>query len=570
MSDQLPLASGRQTLGQVVSAMGRRRWLLVPLVLVLLVAAGLGLVPALILGALVDLIAQGTAEPATVWGLGLAIVGAMVGAAVLGGVGIVVGARLLEGTLAALRERMIEAALALPQSRVERAGTGDLVSRASDDVAQVAEAIPGVVPAVSGSVFTIALTLVGMATLNPWYAVALLAITPIHLLAVRRYLGAAPRVYAAERAATAERAQHLLESLYGLDTVYAYRLGESRGRRMAEASWSVVRWTIRAVTIQNAFFGRLNLAEFLGMGSLLAVSFVLVGSGQGTIGAATASMLLFLRLFNPINSLLFVVDELASAAASLARIAGVVLAVSPAPAPESGDSLRFDRVGFSYDGEHPVLHEVTLTIAIGETVAVVGASGAGKSTLAGLAAGVHDPATGTVTRPAGRTVLVTQETHVFDGTLRDNLTLAAPDATDDELREALARVGAENLLTTLADGLDTRLGADGLPIPPAQAQLLALARVELARPTLVVLDEATAEAGSALAGRLDHAARAVVRDRSALVVTHRLGQTEGADRIVVMDAGRVVESGSHEALLALDGGYARLWRIWTRHNRTQP
>jgi ATP-binding cassette subfamily C protein len=284
-----------------------------------------------------------------------------------------------------------------------------------------------------------------------------------------------------------------------------------------------------------------------------------------------AAMLLFLRLFNPINRLLFVIDDMQSALASLARIAGVVEAgrgvggagggdgSADACSADEGARLSLHGVGHAYTAGHPVLTGVDLMVAPGETVAVVGATGAGKSTLAALAAGAHDATSGTVEAPAD-VVLVTQEVHVFDASLRDNLTLARPDADDAALRGALAVVGAEPLLDRLADGLDTRL--DGSALTPAEAQQLALARVLLADPGVVILDEATAEAGSSDAGRLERAAQAAIEGRTALFVAHRLSQAATADRVVVMERGRIVEEGTQPELLAAGGRYASLWSAW--------
>ncbi|WP_341540429.1 ABC transporter ATP-binding protein [Pseudonocardia endophytica] len=246
------------------------------------------------------------------------------------------------------------------------------------------------------------------------------------------------------------------------------------------------------------------------------------------------------------------------------------LARHPARAGRSGpgDSVRVESVRFQYDAGGPrVLDDVDLTVGTGERLAVVGASGAGKTTLAGVVAGIHEPATGSVARPE-RTAVITQESHVFAGTLRDNLTLAAPDATDEQIRDALETTGADGLVELLPDGLDTDVGARGTALTPAQAQQVALARVVLADPDLAILDEATAEAGSTHAELLARAADAVLRGRTGLVIAHRLSQAAACDRIVVMERGRIVENGSHDELVAAGGRYARLWNSWNRGTRT--
>lgn len=582
----LPIADGRTVLREMWRALDRRGWRLAGLVIVFLVTAAAGILPSLAIGRVVDAVTAG-GEARTVWIAGAVMVGSVVVGAVLAAVGMIGASRLLEGMLARMREDMVAAALRLPQSQVERAGTGDLISRAGDDVAEVAEAIPAVVPALTGSFFTIVVTFGGMAVIDPRYALALLVILPVHVFAVRRYLRGAPRLYAGERAAMAHRAQHLLDSLRGIETVRAFDLSGRHLVRIRAASWAVVRWTMHARAVQNAFSGRINAAELAGMTALLVVGFFVVRDGGGTIGGTTAAMLLFLRLFNPIGQLLFVIDDMQSALASLARITGVVGAGRGAAGKEAGtgsgeesgdDSGAYDvrsprhatdgaglslrRVGHSYSADHPVLVDVDLAVAPGETVAVVGASGAGKSTLAALAAGVHDATSGIVEAPDG-VVLVTQEVHVFDASLRDNLTLARADADDAALRHALGVVGAQPLLDRLPDGLDTRL--DGSALTPAEAQQLALARVLLADPGVVILDEATAEAGSSDAGRLERAAQAVIDGRTALVVAHRLSQAAAADRVVVMERGRIAEEGTHAELLASGGSYARLWEAWRRH-----
>ncbi|MFI6907253.1 ABC transporter ATP-binding protein [Nonomuraea sp. NPDC050394] len=560
----LPVANGRETVREVWRLSRGYRLRLAATGLLGIVSTGVDLIVPAAIGFLVDRVQTGTADLATV----LAVTAVMALSAVVGAAGtaltIVLATRVYHAVLAALRERLVGHAMTLPQHLVERAGTGDLISRSSDDVTAVADAAPAVIPVLTVTAFTIVVSLGGLAALEWPYAAAFAVVLPVYALAVRWYLRVGPGVYRAERTAMSARAQQILESQRGYATVLGFGLAEQRHRAVMADSWRVARQSLRARTVLSMLNARLNLGECLSLAAVLVVGFVLIGHGASTVGGATTAMLLVLRLLGPVNRLLLVIDTLQSALASLSRMIGVVTIPSgppDVPARATNTAVRLDGVSFRYGEDPRVLDDLTLGIPSGQRVAVVGVSGAGKTTLAGVIAGTHLPETGKVTRPA-RTAMITQEVHVFAGTLRDNLTLAAPGATDRDLRAALEATGAAALLDALPDRLDTLLGVGGHPLTDAQAQRLALARLLLADADLVILDEATAEAGSTDAGQLDRAADAVLAGRTAVVVAHRLSQAATCDRIMVMEHGRVIETGTHAELVDAGGVYAGLWSAW--------
>ena len=566
----LPVATSREVWQTCRGLLRRRAGLAILVAIAFVIAAAAGLVLPTALGQIVDLATAADSTDADVWRLGGWMAAGAVVAAIATGAGAIGAASLVEQLLADLRERMVSRALRLPRRVVERVGTGDLTSRASDDVAQVAMGLPKAIPTVAAAGFTLVLTAIALTTLNPWFAVVIVTVVPIQVLSLRSYLRHAPPLYVAERAALGVRAHHVLAALRGLPTVQAFRLGALHAARIGTASWDVARLSLRARAVLNTFFARLNMAELVGMATILVVAFVLVGRDALTVGGATTAMLLFLQLFGPMMGVLLLIDDLQSALASLGRIVGVVrMQTREDDQRERGcqDPVAVSGVRFGYD-EHPVLHSVDLEVRPGERVAVVGTSGAGKSTLAALVAGVHAPWSGQVQASdaaRSRTVLISQEVHVFAGTVRENITLARPEADDVTIQAALEAVGGAAVIAALPAGLDTEVGPHAHTLTVAQAQLVALARAHLADPALVLLDEATAEAGSAHGAMLDRAAEAVMAGRAALIIAHRLDQAVRADRVIVMADGRVVEQGTHTDLVEAGHTYAGLWSAWQRH-----
>ena len=569
----LPVAGHRQTARLALRTLSPHRAVLV-LACLAFAAAGLaGLVAPWVLGDIVDLV---RADEAT--GLGPRV-GLMVGAAVAGGVfawaSVVLLAQATEPALATLRESVLDRALALDGADLEDAGSGDLVSRLGDDVRRVSEALTLVVPLFVESGVAVVLTAAGIFALDWRLGLAGLVAAPAYYLAMRWYLPRSSPYYARERTANGELTEVLVSGVHAAGTLRAYRREQEQTERIRVASEEVRSLSVDVFRLLLRFFGRFNRAEYIGLAAILTAGYFLVRGDLVTVGAVTAAALYFHRLFNPIMALLGLLDEVQAAGAALARLAGVALlpaAAAPEPRELTHPAVRLAGVGHEYEPGRPVLKDVRLDVAPGETGAVVGESGAGKSTLGAVVAGVLAPTTGTVTLGGhpltelplrDHVAVVTQEVHVFGMTVRENVDLARDGADEDQVRAALDAVGATPWVRALPEGLDTVVGDDGHRLTTAQAQQLALARVLLRDPAVVVLDEATAEAGSSGARVLERAAAAVVRDRGALVIAHRLTQAAAADRILVMDSGRVVEEGSHEELVTLGGRYATLWRTWS-------
>lgn len=546
--------------------------------LLLVAATGVGLLTTSLLGRIVDLVVDG-AEPDAITLPAVLIAVAAVASGLLGAAGVTLVARLGESMLARLRERFVERALGLSLEQLELAGSGDLTARVTGDVSVVADAVREAVPELSRAALTIVLTLVAMATLDWRFLLVALLAAPIQLHTARWYVRNAIPLYARQRIAVGVQQQQLLDTVGGASTVRAYRIADDHIVRITRRSQAAVDLVLEGIRLVTRFYARLNLAEFVGLSAVLVTGFFLTGAGTVSVGTAAAAALYFHNLFGPINVALATVDDALAATASLSRLVGVADLPAPheparAAAPVDA-SVKVAAVAHSYVPGHPVLRDVDLTVGAAERVALIGASGAGKTTLAKLVAGIHRPTGGSISLggvaldelgPAmvRRTVaLITQEVHVFAGPLAQDLRLARPDATTEELWAALVTVGADGWAEALPDGLDTVVGEGAHQLTVTQAQQLALARLVLADPPVAILDEATAEAGSAGAQVLEAAAGRALAGRTALVIAHRLTQAAAADRIVVLDGGRVVETGSHDELVARGGRYAALWAAWS-------
>ncbi|WP_045821375.1 ABC transporter ATP-binding protein [Williamsia herbipolensis] len=582
----LPVSRSRRTAAWMRADLARRPGTVVVTLLVGVIAAAAAVVPIYLLGVLVDRV-RDDADAGAIWPLATAIGVTALVAGVGTGFSTYLVTKLGEVLLADLRESVLRRALTLPATTIDESGRGDLLSRVGADVGAIGKAVSQVLPTVINGAFLGVLSLVGMLGLDWRLGLAGALALPAYVVAVRWYLPRSAPMYRDERVAIAARGQVMVESLQGLPTIDAYERHDHHVEAISTASARARDISIAVFAQFTRFSGRINRAEFIGLAAILVVGFALVREGEVTVGAVTAAALLFQRLFNPVGMVMFSFDEVQAAGASLSRLVGILdITAGPetTPGPDKPEATSSTPVGaevevrdvhHAYHPDRPVLRGVSLRIPEGTRTALVGSTGAGKTTLAAVISGMLTPGAGSALiggvavtgidpdRLRDHVATVTQEVHVFAGPLIDDLRLAAPEATRERVLAALGAVGARDWVDALPDGVDTRVGEGGIALTAAQAQHIALARLVLRDPRVVVLDEATAEAGSASARSLEDAALAATDGRTTLVVAHRLTQAATADAIAVMEHGQIVQFGSHTQLLADDAGrYAQLWRAW--------
>jgi ABC-type multidrug transport system fused ATPase/permease subunit len=573
----LPVATSTQVWAQTKRLLAEHRRALLGMLALNAFAALAGLAGPRLLGELVGSLQDGTTRD-HIDRIALLLAAALLAQSALTWLARRAGFVLGETVFAGLREGYLARVLALPLSTVERAGTGDLVTRSTGDVEALARTVRFAVPEVLVATVTVALTVVAAFLTDPLVALPMLAGAPLIALGTRWYLRRAPQGYLAEREAYAEYNGSLAETVDGARTVEALALAPRRIATiegdMARAH-AAERYTLRLRTL---WFPTMEIAYAVPVTLSLLWGGWLVAGGHTSLAAVTAVTLYAVQIVDPVDRLISWLDEVQVGATALARILGVELvpddrsATAEQPADEH---LRVEDVRFAYREGRDVLHGIDLDVRPGERLAVVGPSGAGKSTLGRLLAGVHPPRTGRVSVGdvplvdlplddlRGHVVLVTQEHHVFVGTVAENLLLARPDATERDLRDALAAVDALDWVLALPDGLATEVGSGGRPVTPAQAQQLALARIVLADPHTLVLDEATSLIDPRSARHLERSLGAVLHGRTVVAIAHRLHTAHDADRVAVVEGGLVTELGSHHELVAEGGVYAALWESWS-------
>ena len=574
---QLPVADTAAVRTYAKVLIGQHRSKLVRMLSLYALAAFMALIPAYIIGEITNFAAdhQLTAHRITLY-VGILFVSSILYA----GLSFLARRRsylLGETVFAQLREEFLESVLGLPLVEVERAGTGDLLSRTTNDIEALSRTVRFAMPEWLVAIVQALLTLIAMTIVSPLATLASLVSLPILFFSTRYYWHYATPGYRRERMSYATMSGSVSETAEGARTVDAHRLGKRQGQRIEGNIRESFYSEMYTLLMRMVWFPTIESAFALAVATTLAWSGWLALHHDITIGAATTVTLYVVQINDPIDRIVSWLDELQVGQTSLARLVGVSAVRDDRPTEgvePKNETITMNDVRYAYRPGFDVLNGLSLTIRPGERLAIVGPSGAGKSTIGRLLAGIDAPGSGSVMvgdvalasmpLPMLRrhVALVTQEHHIFIGTVRENLALAKPEATDDEIVRALDAVDALEWVQALPDGILTELGTTGYQVSPAQAQQVALARLVLSDPHTLVLDEATAMLDPRAARHLERSLVAVLRGRTVVAIAHRLHTAHDADRVCVVIDGKIAELGTHDELVALNGEYASLWSSW--------
>ena len=545
-------------------------------------AAITGLIPAWVIGKIINLATSNSLHTSDITRLVIILLVSSLSFALLTFLARAQSYKLGETIFATLREEFLASVLALPLIDVESAGTGDLLSRTTNDVEALSRTVRFALPEWMVAILQAVLTLVAMLLISPLASIGAVVSIPFLVFSTRTYLKFAPPGYRRERMSYATMSGTISETAEGARTIDAHQLSSRQSRRIEGDINESYFSEIYTLLLRMNWFPTVESAFALAVATTLAWSGWLALHHHLSIGAATTLTLYVVQVNDPLDRIIMWLDELQIGQTSLARLVGVSVVTDnrPTKGPEpTSEVIVMDDVHYSYRAGRDVLKGISLTVRPGERLAIVGPSGAGKSTIGRLLAGIDAPRQGSVTvggfALAGlpldtlrrHVALVTQEHHIFIGSLRENLSLAKPDATSEEIENCLASVDALEWAEALPQGLETELGTTGFSLTPAQAQQLALARLVLSNPHTLVLDEATALLDPRAARHLERSMSAVMSGRTVIAIAHRLHTAHDADRVCVVVDGAIAELGTHDELVALNGQYASLWRSWRNESQ---